>query len=60
MYIKIIDFNSVIPVVLHAVIKIGTVKSNTTVDILLLRIFIDIAYLRNNNVFRPFCRPSSC
>ena len=29
-------------------------KSNTTVNILLLRSFIHIAYLRNNYIFRPF------
>jgi hypothetical protein len=53
-------FKWAIPVVLHTVIKIGTVSQTQLVNILLLRSFIHIAYLRSNYMFRPFySRPSS-
>jgi len=40
--------------VLHTIIKIGRVSQTQLVNILLLRSFIHIAYLRNNYMFRSF------
>ena len=53
-----ISFKWVIPTVLCTITNTGRVKSNTTLNVSLLRCFNHIAYLRNN-MFRPFPRPSS-
>jgi len=49
-----ISFKRVNPVVLQTITNTGRIKTNKTLNVLLLRCFIHIAYLRNNNMFRPF------
>jgi len=46
-------FKWAIPIVLHTIIKIGTFGQTQLANILLLRSFIHIAYLRSNYMFRP-------